>query len=300
MRQKKYDIFISYRRDNGGKELARILYGELRKRKYSVFLDCEELIDGTFGPQIYDAINSAKLFLFILSANSLNRCNEEDDWVRQEILYAIKCKKHIVPINVDGAFTTFPCDIPSEIIKALGDEQQTEIHLGHLFDVSIKKLVNERIRPYVNNSRIIFFRNIFLILTISILGFVIYSHQYVTQDINVYNAILLRASLSLNNVDSLEEASLLLLRADSLHSKYEGTLYEKKFNNDSRNMMLQVNHLKDSLFMDYKSAYEFWYKQYLTNLNDIENKQKAKMYIDKALAIKYDENLMLMKKILSE
>ena len=45
MAEKKYDIFISYRRDDGA-QYARILQLELEKYHYNVFLDYEELTDG--------------------------------------------------------------------------------------------------------------------------------------------------------------------------------------------------------------------------------------------------------------
>lgn len=63
----KYDIFVSYRRKGGGKEYARTLTSELTRLGYKVFLDFNELKDSKFGPQIIEAIDSASVFLFILS-----------------------------------------------------------------------------------------------------------------------------------------------------------------------------------------------------------------------------------------
>lgn len=82
-----YDIFISYRRE-GGAQYARILKAELEKRGYRgrVFLDYDELRDGKFDSRIMAAIDSARVFIFILSPGSLDRCCNADDWVRQEIL----------------------------------------------------------------------------------------------------------------------------------------------------------------------------------------------------------------------
>jgi hypothetical protein len=54
MAEKKYDIFISYRRDDGG-QYARILQLELEKYNYKVFLDYEELTDGVFGSLLLQA-----------------------------------------------------------------------------------------------------------------------------------------------------------------------------------------------------------------------------------------------------
>lgn len=80
-----YDIFISYRRQ-GGAHYARILKAELEKRGYldRVFLDYDELKDGRFDRRIMSAIDSAPVFIFILLPGALERCADENDWVRYE------------------------------------------------------------------------------------------------------------------------------------------------------------------------------------------------------------------------
>ena len=82
-----YDIFISYRRD-GGAQYARILQLMLIQRGYKVFLDYDELRDGTFSDRIKAAIKAAPVFMPVLSAGSMARCVNENDWVREEILLA--------------------------------------------------------------------------------------------------------------------------------------------------------------------------------------------------------------------
>ena len=84
-----YDIFISYRR-KGGAQYARILQLMLIQRGYNVFLDYDELTDGRFGEHIINAIHQAPIFIMVLSAGALERCKNEDDWVRNEILLALK------------------------------------------------------------------------------------------------------------------------------------------------------------------------------------------------------------------
>lgn len=86
----KYDVFISYRRKEGrGLEIARIIDEALKKSGYRTFLDFNELKDSKFGPQIIAAIDSAPVFLFVLTEGSLDRCILEDDWVRNELSFAI-------------------------------------------------------------------------------------------------------------------------------------------------------------------------------------------------------------------
>ncbi len=144
----KYDIFISYRRD-GGKEWARMLSLELERLGYSVFLDFDELKDGIFDKRIMDAIESAPIFMIILSPHSLDRCVNEDDWVRREIEYAISHSRHFVPINPDCTFTGFPEDLPDGLKNGLGLHQFSEIMMGQLFKESVEKMVRYRIAPIV-------------------------------------------------------------------------------------------------------------------------------------------------------
>ena len=148
---KQYDIFISYRRE-GGKNFARILKPELEKRGFQdrVFLDFDELKDGKFDKRIMDAIDSAPIFIIILSDGCLDRCVNEDDWVRQEILHALEANKHIIPVVCDKSFRDFPIDIPEVIKKGLGQHQFTQIDTDTLLRASVNELVEFRITPVIN------------------------------------------------------------------------------------------------------------------------------------------------------
>lgn len=148
----QYDIFISYRRE-GGRDIARPIKLELEKHGYNVFLDFDELKDGSFNQKIKDAIASAPIFIVILSSHALDRCSNQDDWVRQEIEYAISKKRHIVPINPDLSFEGFPDNLPENIKEGLGLHQYSDILFGQLFEESVRKMVRERIVPYVQTPR---------------------------------------------------------------------------------------------------------------------------------------------------
>lgn len=147
----KYDIFISYRRD-GGDKYARTIQQALEKR-YRVFLDFDELEDGVFDQRIIDAINNSPVFLLILSKGALDRCVNEDDWVRQEILQAIKSGCHIVPVTiVEDNFEGIPSDLPKELQHAVGQHQFSELQMKTLFKESMEKMVKSRIAPYVHRK----------------------------------------------------------------------------------------------------------------------------------------------------
>lgn len=151
MANNKYDIFISYRRE-GGAQYARILQLELEKRGYKVFLDYEELTDGVFGDNIKEAIHEAPIFMMVLSPHYLDRCINEGDWVREEIMLAIRQQKHFVPINPDNSFDGIPNDIPDEIKQVVGSHQRSEVNFGQLLGVSIDRMVKNRVSVHVKKQ----------------------------------------------------------------------------------------------------------------------------------------------------
>ena len=147
-----YDIFISYRR-KGGAQYARILQLMLIQRGYNVFLDYDELTDGKFGEHIIKAIKQAPRFIMVLSAGALERCKNEDDWVRQEILLALAEDKKIIPVNPDSTFDGVPADIPEGISEAAGSHQHSDISFGQTLGVTIDFMIEKRIAPVVGKRQ---------------------------------------------------------------------------------------------------------------------------------------------------
>ena len=106
------DIFISYRRE-GGDMTAMYIYQELKNRGYNVFYDLEVLRAGKFNDALLANIRTCKDFILILSPRALDRCTDENDWVRRELTEALKTNKNIVPVMLNGF--TFPEKLPDEI-----------------------------------------------------------------------------------------------------------------------------------------------------------------------------------------
>ena len=148
----KYDIFISYRRDDG-QQHARLIEKELKSRGYNVFLDYEELDKGLFDEKIVGAIASSKIFLMVLTPLYLSRCNREVDWVRKEIQLAIAQKKELVPVVPDGLFKEMPEEqkegLPEDIKDVIDRVQRTEVFMGQMMKPSFDYLVKHRLRPFV-------------------------------------------------------------------------------------------------------------------------------------------------------
>ena len=143
-----YDIFISYRREDG-KEFARQLQLKLQNLGYRTFLDVEELKDGVFDKRITAAIEASTVFLALLTPRYFCRCAEEEDWVRKEIVCAVEGKKHIVPVNIDRLFKNFPEDCPQIIRDNIGQHQFTEVFTGQQFTTTMEYLDVNRLQPYI-------------------------------------------------------------------------------------------------------------------------------------------------------
>ncbi len=149
---KSYDIFISYRREDGN-AFARQMQLKLENYGYRVFLDVEELKDGVFDQRIIDAITGAKVFIALLTPRYLCRCASDEDWVRKEIECALQNEIHIVPINIDRLFKDFPEDCPLHVRGGIGQHQFSEVFTGQQFSTTMRDLDDNRLRPYIREGR---------------------------------------------------------------------------------------------------------------------------------------------------
>lgn len=153
----QFDIFISYRRkDKEGKTtgtpIARNIQQTLEANGYEgrVFFDHNNMKAGDFEKIILSAIAQAKVFILILTKDSMLRCGDEGDWVRREIAKALDCKLKIIVINPENEFENdFPADFPKELapIKTL---HQFDIHLGGSYECEMKELINKEITPVIS------------------------------------------------------------------------------------------------------------------------------------------------------
>lgn len=94
-------VFISYRRSTS-KHLARSIFMDLRANGYDVFLDVNTLDNGEFERIILNQIAARAHFIVLLSPGSVERCIDENDWLRREIEYAMKLERNIIPVLEEG------------------------------------------------------------------------------------------------------------------------------------------------------------------------------------------------------
>jgi hypothetical protein len=136
--------FISYRRE-GGWETSRLIFSELQKRDIDAFLDVEKLGRSLFDEQLFHHIDESANFILILSPGALDRCSDENDWLRKEIAYAISKGKNIVPVLKDNYIFPASQDLPEDIRKICRFNCVSLHHeyIGPAFEKLISFLVKE-------------------------------------------------------------------------------------------------------------------------------------------------------------
>ena len=227
--EKKFDVFISYRRV-GGDSTARILCERLRDAGYKVFYDVETLRSGDFNQKLYDVIAECEDFLIILSPGALDRCDQQGDWVRNELSFALKQGKNVIPIMLRDF--VFPEYLPEDINAVRhrnGLEASTEF-----FDAFVDKLkafLKSRTNVYrrvIQNAVVRRAFPVFIALVALSLcvwgGYAVYDHvknrafPYTLEEKNVVSELLGNMSRALASYNSivLYERNALQASADCL------------------------------------------------------------------------------------
>lgn len=133
------NIFISYRRE-GGRELARTLRLALANLGYdNIFFDYNSLRDGMFNDQIITAINECRDFVLVLTPGSMDRCVNEDDWVRREITEALEVGSNIIPVLIDDKEVVYPEEFPRRL-NIIRNIQASKLLTNEFFEESVKRI----------------------------------------------------------------------------------------------------------------------------------------------------------------
>lgn len=139
---KEASVFLSYRRDSGD-ELARLLKKGLEAEGIDCFLDVDDLGASHFDDRLLREIEKRANFIVILSQGALDRCINENDWLRKEITHAIKTKRNIVPIIIPDFTETikFPSSeqLPREIAEL--PRYNSVVYSHEYYDKMMEKLL---------------------------------------------------------------------------------------------------------------------------------------------------------------
>ena len=162
MKYPKYDLFISYRRTNSrgetiGTHLAGRVFDHLNNRGFKgrVFIDHLGIKNEDFEEKILNSIKNSKVFLLLLTKDTLSRCVDQDDWVRREICQAVESKLQIVVINNNNEFTKndFPANFPEEL-KFLRRHQRHTVHAdADKFSDDMDRVIELIISPAIKTKK---------------------------------------------------------------------------------------------------------------------------------------------------
>ncbi|GAB4514650.1 MAG: hypothetical protein OHK0046_17050 [Anaerolineae bacterium] len=100
--------FISYRRSVSW-GIARALNDSLTQRGADVFIDIDDIHEGSFGEYIQQNIENRDYFIVVLAPGTL-----QSEWVRKEIHHALEHKRTIIPVLVDG-FDLYGDELPDDL-----------------------------------------------------------------------------------------------------------------------------------------------------------------------------------------
>lgn len=144
-----YDTFISYRRIGGGHIAARI-YDYLRLKGYAPFYDITGMSAGRFDEQLIRHLTGSLNYILVLSKGALDRCSNEDDWVRREILCAMEHNLNIVVLIEEGF--VYPedlceCLLPIRMFQAIEYSEQTLSGRLELLCEMLQRTVSEKEAP---------------------------------------------------------------------------------------------------------------------------------------------------------
>ena len=138
----------------------------LRKHGITYFLDYTSLEAAQpYDEQIEKGIRGASFFLLVLSKDALERCHNDDDWLRKEIRCALLYKRRIVPI-CEPSFQ-WPTNLPNDI-ASISRWQSLEYHPKYT-DVLEKELCSVLSTELPFTKKTVFARGIVLLVILLVL-----------------------------------------------------------------------------------------------------------------------------------
>jgi hypothetical protein len=141
-------VFISYRRDSTGRAFARSLKQELTHHGYDAFFDVDSIDAGKWAEQIRKQVPERSHFLLLLTPGALDRCVDQDDWVRREFELAVDSKRNIVPVREESVDLAELRENCAESMKGLFSYQIATIQSAG-FERDVETLIERYIAPHM-------------------------------------------------------------------------------------------------------------------------------------------------------
>src|SRR5262245_20359345 len=136
-------VFVSYRRTDESWGLS--IFQELTQHGYDVFIDYEGIASGNFEAVILENIRARAHFLVLLTPTALERCSDQEDWMRREIEAALDSQRNIVPLMLAGFDFGTPA-IASQLtgkLATLKEYNGLEIPKARFFSSEMERLRNK-------------------------------------------------------------------------------------------------------------------------------------------------------------
>lgn len=148
-----FETFISYRRSETLAEVQNI-YHALTTRGYSTFCDIYSLSAGRFNDNLKRMIQTCTNYILVLGEHSLDRCTDNEDWLKFEISTALASHKNIICVFVGNV--TFPSVLPDEINEIrfyTGLRYDFEYYNGFIDCLTSRFLISQRETELSNETR---------------------------------------------------------------------------------------------------------------------------------------------------
>lgn len=149
--KRKYDVFITYRRDDG-LNYAQLLFQALEKRGYRCFLDVRDEQDGEYEKRIMVALRNAPNYILIMTEGSLRRLSEIGNSVYNEVHEALCLHKKVIPVAPSGVSRSLYGAKLLKEFDCLRELSVSGLETGEFFEESINNIVK---RFPVRTSRFI-------------------------------------------------------------------------------------------------------------------------------------------------
>lgn len=204
VKEMNHDIFISYRR-KGGFETAKHLFDLLTKDGYRVCLDFDTLREGDFDKALLSRIDDCQDFILIVDANAFERTldssfDSKKDWLRQELAYALKQGKNVIPVLLSGA--EFPDNLPLDI-------SQVAYKHGPSYSLEYFDSFYEKLKDFLHNKstsrKKIWFYSVLALIIVGLSLLFINKQKFTdgsglmqTDDFNIQNVQKVDSSLIVN------------------------------------------------------------------------------------------------------
>lgn len=138
-------VFISYRRESGS-VLARLVKESLEHGGCDAFLDVDDLGSGHFDRKLLVEIGERPNFVLLCTPGALDRCGEDGDFLRMEVVHALATGRNIVPLVVEGFAWPAEEQLPDAIrdLPRHNDVQYSHRHWESTRRELIRRMRSER------------------------------------------------------------------------------------------------------------------------------------------------------------